>query len=95
MNQDNRRFPDEIRPLDSRANGSRTPDCPLCASEAIDPGDVEHRLLEEFWPEGEHPDHLGLKRALESEHDLSLSVTQVRRHLDEHVVWTWTGGGGR
>lgn len=88
MTPDNHRSPDETAPPTSNATGSTGSRCPLCECKAIDTGDVEDRLHKEFWPEDGHPDHLGLKRALEAEHGLSLTVSKVRRHVDEHVGWS-------
>lgn len=66
-----------------------TAECSLCGCEEPDAGDVDSLLLDEYWPEDGHPDYLGLKRALEADYDLSLTVTEVRRHLDHHITYSF------
>ena len=62
--------------------------CPICESDELDSAEPQSRLLDEYWPEDGHPDHLGLKRELEAEYDLGqLTVTTVKTHIDEHVTY--------
>lgn len=53
-------------------------------------GDVNTLLLEDHWPEHGRADYLGLKRALEDDYNLSLTLTEVRRHVDHHVTYSFT-----
>jgi len=65
--------------------------CVLCETEAIEPGELNKRLVEDYWPGDAHPDYLGLKREIESEYKLSLSVTTLKTHLNDHIRWIWGG----
>lgn len=64
-------------------------DCWLCATDEIEPGELNTRLVEDYWPADGHPDYLGLKRELEAEFDASLSLTTLKAHLNEHVRYRW------
>jgi len=68
--------------------------CPLCAASALSPGDVSRRLLEEHWPEDGLPRYLALKRDLEAELGVDLTVTTLKQHVDEHVRYSLAVGGG-
>lgn len=66
-------------------------ECSLCDCGAIAPGDISRRLVE-YWPEGGHPDYLALKRDLEDEFGLSITVSGLKRHLDNHIFYTFSVG---
>jgi hypothetical protein len=66
--------------------------CPICECDEIEAGDVDRRLLDEYWPEDERADYLGLKRELEAEFDFDLSVTTLKQHLNTHLKYTWGEG---
>jgi len=66
--------------------------CPLCATDELEAGDVSRRLVDDHWPEGGRPDYLGLKRDLETELGLNLTVTAVERHVDDHIRYSLTTG---
>jgi hypothetical protein len=62
--------------------------CPLCATGTLDPGDVQERLLEDYWPEDGHPRYLTLKRELEADLEVDLTVTGLKQHLEEHLTYS-------
>ena len=66
-------------------------DCPICAHEDIEPGDVGNRLLDEHWPDDSHPDYVGLRRALEREYDIEIAVSAVKEHDLEHIRYVSPG----
>ena len=59
--------------------------CPLCASPAADDEAVRQAILEAqpdgFDFETDHLDAVRIKRALEAEFDVSLTVSQTKRHV--------------
>ena len=67
-------------------------DCPLCRCEAFDAGHVPDRLLDDYWPEDGHPDYLGLKRELESEFGLSVTLSGLKQHDRDHVTYQFDVG---
>lgn len=63
-------------------------ECPICDCEDISPEDALS------WG----PNHLQVKRTLEAEHDLELTLTQLRKHLNSHLQYGLAddfGGDGR
>lgn len=64
----------------------------MCECDEIEPGELNSRLVEDFWPEDGHADHLGLKRVIEDEYEISVSLSTLKRHLDEHIRYSWGGG---
>lgn len=68
--------------------------CSLCTCDRLEPGDVTSRLVDDFSSEDGPPDYIGLKRALEEEYSVDVTVSGWRRHVDEHVIYRWSGGIG-
>jgi hypothetical protein len=59
--------------------------CPLCESPAIDDDDVtdsiDETLPDDFDSDTDYPDIVTIKRELESEFDITLTVSQTKRHI--------------
>lgn len=59
--------------------------CPLCASPGIDDRDVADVVSDttppDFDPETDHANAVRIKRALEAEFDVNLTVTQTKQHI--------------
>lgn len=59
--------------------------CPLCASPAVDDVDVkeiiDETLPDDFDPETDHPDIVRIKREIETEFDITLTISQTKRHI--------------
>jgi len=68
-----------------RVNDAVVSGCPLCEAEV----NVWIPFSTEYYPEGDNRDYLGLKRALSDEHGLSVSVTEVKNHIDGHVGFSF------
>lgn len=67
--------------------------CPLCASDRLEAGDVTNQLVDEYTPDDGRPDYLGLKRDLEADLGLDLTVSGIKRHVDDHIRYTWSPDG--
>jgi hypothetical protein len=64
--------------------------CPLCASPAADDEAVRQTILEaqpdDFDFETDHLDAVRIKRAVEAEFDVTLTVSQTKRHVKKAAL---------
>lgn len=63
-------------------------DCDLCAA---DLNIFEYHLEDRFEGDEGHTDWLAVRRALEEEHDIETTVTHLKRHMRDHVTFTFGG----
>lgn len=64
----------------------RYSDCPICACDALDAGDIDDRLKQEHWPQGAFdPDFEGMQKELDEQFGVTVTQEKIKEHWELHI----------